>query len=222
MTLKAVIFDLDGTLLDTAPDFCTTVNQLRQEEGLAPLPEAQIRCTVSNGARALVTMAFELELAAPGFDRLHQRLLAIYSEQLAVSTRPFPGIQETLSLLADRELPWGVVTNKPDAYTQPILTALALDPAPKTVVCPDHVAKSKPHPESLLLACQQLDCRASEVIYVGDHQRDIDCGKAAGSRTVAAAYGYLADSVDPNDWQADHVIHSAHELTTLIQHYLKV
>lgn len=221
MTLKAVIFDLDGTLLDTAPDFFTTVNQLRQEEGLEALPDDTIRRTVSNGARALVSMAFQLEFTAPGFDRLHKRLLAIYAEQLALSTRPFPGIQEALTLLEERNIPWGIVTNKSHVYTRPILDALGLHPAPKSVVCPEDVKQTKPHPESLLLACEQLGCEAGEVIYVGDHQRDIDCGKAAGSCTIAAAYGYVADGVDAAAWEADHLINSAHELLDIIEHYLK-
>jgi 2-phosphoglycolate phosphatase len=221
MTLKAVIFDLDGTLLDTAPDFCTTVNLLRREEGLDHLSDEQIRCTVSNGARALVNMAFGLEFTAPGFDRLHKRLLEIYAEQLGVSTRPFPGIQEALSFMASRDIPWGIVTNKSHTYTQPILKALALDPAPQTVICPEDVTKTKPHPESLLLACKQLNCDPCDVIYVGDHQRDIDCGKAAGSRTVAAAYGYVGEGICASEWQADHLIQSAHELREIIELYLE-
>lgn len=219
MALKAVLFDLDGTLLDTAPDFVTTVNQLRREEDLDALPEDQIRRTVSNGARALVSMAFELEFAEPGFDRLHQRLLEIYAEQLAVSTRPFPGIQEALTHLHKHDIPWGIVTNKPHTYTQPILAALDLQPPPKLVICPEDVANTKPHPESLLLACERLGCETGEVIYVGDHQRDIDCGKAAGSCTIAAAYGYVADDLDAAAWEADHLINSAHELLDLIEHY---
>lgn len=221
MALKAVIFDLDGTLLDTAPDFFATVNQLRQEEGFEPLPDEQIRRVVSNGARALVSMAFGLEFDAPGFDRLHKRLLEIYSEQLAMATTPFPGIQEALALLASRDVPWGIVTNKSHVYTQPILDALALEPAPKTVICPEDVANTKPHPESLLLACKQLGCDACDVIYVGDHQRDIDCGKAAGSCTIAAAYGYVAEDINPHDWRADHLINSAHDLLEIIETYLE-
>lgn len=221
MTLKAVIFDLDGTLLDTAPDFYTTVNQLRQEEGLPALPDDRIRRTVSNGARALVSMAFELEFVAPGFDRLHTRLLEIYSEQLAVSTRPFPGITETLTVLAERDIAWGVVTNKSHVYTDPILQALAFQPGPQCVVCPEDVHRTKPHPESLLLACSQIGCQGGEVIYVGDHKRDIDCGKAAGSRTVAAAYGYVGDDVDLKEWEADHLIDSAHDLIGIVESYLE-
>ncbi|MEX1034137.1 MAG: HAD-IA family hydrolase [Cellvibrionaceae bacterium] len=222
MPLKAVIFDLDGTLLDTAPDFYATVNQLRREEGLSVLPDDKIRRTVSNGARALVSMAFDLEFTAPGFDRLHERLLEIYSEQLAVSTRPFPGIEEILTLLGERHIPWGIVTNKSHVYTQPIIDALQLAPAPKSVVCPEDVVKTKPDPESLLLACKHLACHPGDAIYVGDHQRDIDCGRAAGSRTVAAAYGYIGEDVDPLNWQADHLINSAYELSSIIEHYLEV
>lgn len=221
MALQAVIFDLDGTLLDTAPDFYATVNALRAEEGLGALSDEQIRCVVSNGARALVSMAFELEFNAPGFDRLHKRLLEIYSQQLAVATRPFPGIPETLDFLAERNLPWGVVTNKPHLYTQPIMAALDLQPAPLSIVCPEDVTHTKPHPEPLLLACEQMGCSPDQVIYVGDHQRDIDCGKAAGSLTVAAAYGYLDEGCDPTDWQADHLIHSAHDLLGIVEYYLE-
>jgi 2-phosphoglycolate phosphatase len=221
MPLKAVIFDLDGTLVDTAPDFCTTVNLLRREEGLDHLSDEQIRRTVSNGARALINMAFGLEFTAPGFDRLHQRLLEIYSEQLAVKTCAFPGIEESLAYLESRGLAWGIVTNKSHTYTGPIIEALALNPAPGTVICPEDVKQTKPHPESLLLACSQLGCEASEVIYVGDHKRDIDCGKAAGSYTVAAAYGYVGEGIDAADWQADHLIHSAHELLPVIEQYLE-
>lgn len=221
MALQAVIFDLDGTLLDTAPDFYSTVNALRAEEGLEALADEQIRAVVSNGARALIAMAFELEFNAPGFDRLHKRLLEIYSQQLAVATQPFPGIQETLDFLAERGLPWGIVTNKSHLYTQPILAALDLQPAPASVVCPEDVTYTKPHAEPLLLACQQMDCCPTKVLYVGDHQRDIDCGKAAGSRTVAAAYGYLDHGCDPRDWQADHLIHSAHDLLGIVEYYLE-
>lgn len=221
MTLQAVLFDLDGTLLDTAPDFYSTVNALRAEEGLTALADEQIRAVVSNGARALVSMAFELEFSAPGFDRLHKRLLEIYSQQLAVATQPFPGIVETLQFMAERGLPWGIVTNKSHLYTQPILAALDLQPAPGSVICPEDVKQTKPHPEPLLLACEQMGCCPTRVIYVGDHQRDIDCGKAAGSFTVAAAYGYLDADSDPAAWEADHLIHSAHDLPGIIESYLE-
>ncbi len=220
MNLKAVLFDLDGTLLDTAPDFITTVNRLMAEENLSDIPAEQTRRTVSNGARALVNMAFGLGFEEPGFDRLHKRLLEIYSEQLAVDTIPFPGIQEVLTFLGDNKVAWGIVTNKSITYTQPILDALAFNPAPQSVICPDHVVKNKPDPESLFLACKQLNCKTNEIIYIGDHQRDIICGQQAGSKTIAATYGYVAEGDDPSSWNADYMVDSAIDILPIIKSYL--
>lgn len=220
MNLKAVLFDLDGTLLDTAPDFYTVVNTLRQEENLGPLPDEKIRATVSNGARALVGMAFQLERDASDFDRLHNRLLELYSENLAKRTSAFPGIENCLEFLAVQSIPWGVVTNKSHTYTDPILDALQFSPAPSSVVCPEDVSKTKPDAEPLLLACRHIGCEGNEVIYIGDHRRDIDCGKNAGSVTIAAAYGYVDSNDGAELWQADHLVQSAHELEKIIKNYL--
>ncbi|MGI1677463.1 MAG: HAD-IA family hydrolase [Cellvibrionaceae bacterium] len=220
MNLKAVLFDLDGTLLDTAPDFVTTVNRLMAEENLPDVPAERTRKTVSNGARALVNMAFGIGFEEPGFDRLHKRLLEIYTEQLAVDTIPFPGIQDVLSFLGDNKIPWGIVTNKSITYTQPILNALAFNPAPQSVICPDHVEKNKPDPESLFLACKQLNCQTEEIIYIGDHKRDIICGQRAGSKTIAAVYGYVPEGDNPVDWNADYIVDSAHGILPIIKKYL--
>lgn len=216
MTLKAVLFDLDGTLLDTAPDFITVLNRLREEENRSPLPAGSIRRTVSNGARALIYLGFGLNPGEPGFDRLHQRLLTLYAGHLAVDTRPFDGIPELLRQLAQRHLPWGIVTNKASEYTLPLVRALDFAPAPGAIVCPDHVSRTKPDPEPLLLACRQLDCPPQQALYVGDHRRDIDCGKAAGSLTAAAAFGYVPEGDNPADWQADYLISHASELAPII------
>jgi len=220
MNLKAVLFDLDGTLLDTAPDFYTVVNTLRQEENLGPIPDEKTRATVSNGARALVGMAFELEPDAPDFDRLHNRLLTLYSENLAKRTTTFPGIDKCLGFLNEKKIPWGIVTNKAHKYTDAILDALQFSPAPSTVVCPEDVSKTKPDAEPLLLACRHIGCEANEVIYIGDHRRDIDCGKNAGSVTIAAAYGYIDANDGAELWQADHLVEDAGELEKIIQDYL--
>ena len=220
MTLKAVLFDLDGTLLDTAPDFYTTLNQLRAEHGMSSLDYESIRRTVSNGARALIDLSFEVERDTPEFDRLLNRLLEIYSQNLANDTRLFTGMDEVLQHLAEHNLAWGIVTNKSSLYTLPILAALNLDPTPAAVICPDHVTHTKPHAEPLVLACQQLKCQTSEGLYVGDHLRDIDCGKNAGMPTVAVSYGYIAQQDDPSLWQADHLIDSAIELKLIIDRYL--
>ena len=220
MTLKAVLFDLDGTLLDTAPDFYTTLNLLRKEEGLEALAYDLIRRTVSNGARALIDLSFEHKRDTPEFNRLLNRLLDIYSQNLAVNTGLFAGMDEVLKFIGQRNLSWGIVTNKPSVYTLPILKALNLNPAPLTVVCPDHVTKTKPDPEPLLLACKQIQCQPHEAIYVGDHLRDIDCGKQAGMPTIAVTYGYIADNDDAIQWQADYLIHQADELIGIINRHL--
>lgn len=220
MTLKAVLFDLDGTLLDTAPDFYTTLNKLRHEEGLSPLDYSIIRKTVSNGARALVDAAFDHDRDTPEFNRLLERLLEIYSENLAEQTALFDGLQTVLQFIQEQNLAWGIVTNKSSVYTLPIMEQLNIQPAPATIVCPDHVSQTKPHAEPLLLACKQINCLPSEGIYVGDHLRDIDCGKNAGMPTVAVSYGYISEGEDPASWQADHLIDSAEQLTPIIQRYL--
>jgi len=220
MTLKAILFDLDGTLIDTAPDFTTIVNQLRVEEKLEPLPTDQIRRVVSNGARALVNMAFGLAFDHPDFERLHRRLLELYGQHLAVDTRPFPGIPQLLTFLAERNIPWGIVTNKSSIYTLPILEALNFDPAPQSVVCPDHVSNTKPDPEPLLLACKQIGCTPEEALYIGDHKRDVDCGKNAGSPTVAVTFGYIAESENPADWNADYLVDHASEIQSIVEQLL--
>lgn len=220
MKIKAVLFDLDGTLLDTAPDFITTVNQLRREEQHAALPDEQIRRTVSNGARALVSMAFDIGFDHPEFPRLLDRLLVIYSGQLADRTAPFPGIPELLEELAKINMPWGIVTNKAQRFTQPIMAALNFNPAPATVICPDDVKNTKPDPEPLLLACRQLGCEPGEALYIGDHKRDVECGKRAGSPTIAAAYGYIDVADDPMTWEADHIVYKAEDLLDIVRAYL--
>ncbi len=218
--IKAVLFDLDGTLLDTWPDFEVVLNRLLEEENKAPLDAGLIRATVSNGARALVTLGFGIEPDHAEFEPLRERLLAHYSNHLAVHTRPFPGIEELLKKLGQHQLPWGIVTNKPFIYAQPLLRQLDLEPAPGTLICPEHVKERKPHPESLYLACEQLGCAANNCIYIGDHRRDIDCGKNAGAKTIAAAYGYIDNRREAESWQADHTVDSAYELWPLIENYL--
>lgn len=220
MALKAVLFDLDGTLLDTAPDFYNCLNQLRAEENLSPLDYDSIRRTVSNGARALINLAFDVERDTPEFDDLLNRLLTLYSNNLVVDTRLFDGMQEVLEFIAANKLSWGIVTNKSSTYTLPILKTLNIQPAPVSIVCPDHVSQTKPHAEPLLLACQQANCSPEEGLYIGDHLRDIDCGKNAGMPTVAVSYGYIDESDNPKNWKADHLVDTVSELKNIIQQYL--
>ena len=215
--IRALMFDLDGTLLDTAPDFVEVVNTLLAEEQRAPLAAENIRAAVSNGSKALIKMAFAIDEADGQFEPLRQRLLSLYSAHIADLTRPFPGIVELLTTLAEQQIPWGIATNKPAAYTLPLMAALNMQPAPACIICPDHVSRSKPDPESLLLASRQLQCTAAEIIYIGDHQRDIDCGKNAGSITIAATYGYIDPAEDTRSWKADYCVKHAAEIWPIVQ-----
>ncbi len=214
--MRAVLFDLDGTLLDTAPDFAAVVNRMLAEAGREALPYSEIRGAVSNGSRALVELAFALREGEPGFAALRERLLALYEAGLAVETRPFPGMELLIGELAERGLDWGVVTNKPAWLAEPLLARMPLLPAPAVLVCPEHVRRTKPDPEPLLLACERIGCPPAEAVYVGDHLRDIDAGRAAGMRTVAAAYGYLGPGDSAGHWGADHVVDSVEELARLL------
>lgn len=217
-SIKAVVFDLDGTLLDTAPDFVVVVNKLRQQEGLAALDETIIRNCVSNGARALITLAFGLDEGDTGFEALRQRLLDLYLEQLGEDSAPFDGISELLVFLRQQQLSWGIATNKPERYTTPLLKALNIDA--DCVICPDHVSNSKPHPESMHLAASLLGCNPEEIIYVGDHARDIDCGRDAGCPTIAAAYGYIDHPEQAKQWNATHTVEHAEQIIPIVQSYI--
>lgn len=218
--IHAVMFDLDGTLLDTAPDFVVVVNQLLSEENKPALAADTIRAGVSNGSKALIKLAFGIEESHEQFERLRQRLLELYLAHVAVYTKPFPGISALLDKLADNNIAWGIATNKPATYTLPLMAALNIQPAPVSVICPDHVSRSKPDPESLFLAGKQLNCLPEEIIYIGDHKRDIDCGKGAGSITIAAAYGYVDEGDDPANWNADYCVNHANEIWPIVEKYL--
>ncbi len=212
----AVLFDLDGTLLDTAPDFSTAINRLLADKGQPPMPADRVRKAVTNGSAGLITVAFGLAPGEPGFDDIREQLLAYYRECIADRTRPFPGMEDILRRLADSGTPWGIVTNKPELYTSLLLSRLPLPSAPAAVVCPDHVNHTKPDPEPILLACKQLDADPRQCIYIGDHLRDIQAGLSAGSTTVAARYGYIDDSEDPAGWGAHYLIDSAPALAGIL------
>lgn len=218
--IRAVMFDLDGTLLDTAPDFVVVVNQLLTEEGRRELAPEIIRPGVSNGSKALIKLAFSIDESDARFEHLRQRLLELYLAQIAVYTRPFPGIALLLDKLAEHKIIWGIATNKPAVFTLPLMAALDIQPAPMSVICPDHVSRSKPDPESLLLASKQLGCAPEEIIYIGDHKRDIDCGKGAGSITIAAAYGYVDADDNAENWSADYCVNHADEIWPIVEKYL--
>jgi 2-phosphoglycolate phosphatase len=207
----ALLLDLDGTLLDTAPDMGAALNRLRAEHGFAPLPQDHIRPVVSHGAARLVSLGFP---AAEGeaFERLRLRFLALYATDLASGTRLFEGFEPLLQTLESRGTPWGIVTNKPGWLTGPLLEALGLDRRSACIVSGDTVAERKPHPLPLLHAAAQIGVPAARCLYVGDAERDIEAGRAAGMTTVVAAYGYIAAHEDPLGWRPDGIVRAPGEL----------
>ncbi len=214
--LRAVIFDLDGTLVDTADEFVPVVQRLREEHDLPPMDPGRIRASVSNGARALVALGLGLDELDPVFESKRLRLLELYSEVLGSLARPYPGIPELLRELRARGIAWGIATNKPRPYTEPLMARLALEPAAASVVCPEDVAHRKPHPESLYRNCEDIGCSPEQAVYVGDHRRDIDAGRRAGMYTIAATYGYIEPGDDPRDWGADATAADSTDLRSLV------
>jgi phosphoglycolate phosphatase len=212
----ALLLDLDGTLLDTAPDMGGALNLLRAEHGLEPLWENMIRPVVSHGAMRLVRLGFP-DAEGDEFERLRRRFLEIYADNLAVGTRLFPDFDVVLERLETLGLPWGIVTNKPGWLTDPLLAALGLNGRAACAVSGDTVAEKKPHPLPLLHAAGLIGVPASRCIYVGDAERDIQAGRAAGMATVVAGYGYLSDDDHPEQWQAHGIVQTPAQLLEWVE-----
>jgi len=212
-----VLFDLDGTLVDTAPDMGGALNALRAEHDLPPLDAATIRPHVSHGGLALVKLGFGAERDPALLESLRLRFLEIYRDALAVGSRPFAGIDALLAGIEARGLRWGVVTNKPGWLTDPLLLALDLSERAACVVSGDTTANKKPHPEPLLHACQLIDRAAAGCLYVGDALRDIQAGRAAGMTTIVANYGYIGPGEDPAEWGAHGAIDTPQQLLSWLQ-----
>jgi len=211
---EGMLFDLDGTLADTAPDLGGALLAMMVEDGLEPLPFERVRPWVSWGAMRLIQLGYGATLDPDRSAQLRQRFLAHYEARLCHESRLFPGIPEALHALEDAGIPWGIVTNKPGWLTEPLLGALGLDGA-GTVISGDTLPFAKPHPMPLLHAARELDVNIRGSVYVGDNVRDIEAGRAAGMYTVAAAWGYIPDEENPNDWQADRLMESPEELLEL-------
>ncbi|AZT83454.1 phosphoglycolate phosphatase [Marinobacter sp. NP-4(2019)] len=214
---STVLFDLDGTLIDTAPDFIRCLNLLRVRHGLEPLPPETIRRSVSNGARAMIRVGFGLEPEHPDYLEKHTAFLDLYEEGVAIETRLFEGVDAILRNLESRAIPWGIVTNKPVRFAEPLVAALGLAQRCAVVICPDHVTHRKPHPEALHLACQRIGAEPTRGIYVGDHERDIEAGRNAGMTTIAVRYGYIEEPETVDLWQADLVADTVQDLAKLLQ-----
>jgi len=204
-SIRAVLFDLDGTLLDTAPDLVEVLNQVRVEQGRAPLPYAAARAHVSHGSGGLIRFGFPDEPPALQ-EQLRQRLVELYSRRLTAGTRLFEGCREVLDALAARGMDWGIVTNKPGFLTEPLLAALGLADEAGCVVSGDTLPQRKPHPAPLLLAAERLSLPPAGCLYVGDAERDVQASRAAGMPVLVARYGYLGPDDDPHAWAPDAMI----------------
>ena len=214
---KAVLFDLDGTLIDTAPDMGGALNNLLLEENLEPIPMERIRPYVSQGGLVLTRLGFGGKVPESAIEPLRQRFLDHYRSIVANQSRLFDGYEGILSELEARSIPWGIVTNKPEWLTHPLLQQLGLAERSGVVIGGDTLEHRKPHPLPLQVAAERLGVNSEQCLYVGDDERDIVAGKAANMKTLVAAYGYIEHGVDFERWGADGVIDSPGEL---LQHPL--
>ncbi len=212
---RAILFDLDGTLADTAPDLAAAVNFLRTERGLAPTPYAVLRPTASAGARGMIGAAFGLQPADDGFEELRVQWFERYQTAMAVESTLFDGVVELLDGIHAAGMAWGVVTNKPSRFTDPLMPQIGLAHA-GCIVSGDTTGFAKPHPAPLLEGARRLDVAPEHCWYVGDDVRDIEAGRAAGMVTVACAWGYCGE-LDPVHWGADFLLESPLKLLSTLQ-----
>lgn len=213
--ITTVLFDLDGTLLDTAPDFAFAVNQLRNEQGKSSLELSGIRPHVSHGIAGLLRYAFDTTPQDAQYQTMLETLLQYYSQVNGQFTTYFPGMEDLLTYLESQSMRWGVVTNKHAWLTNPLMEAKLLHTRSACTVSGDTTPFSKPHPAPLLHACKMLQVKPHHCLYIGDAQRDILAGRAAGMRTAAALFGYLSEHDDPLSWNADIYLQSPGDLIAI-------
>jgi 2-phosphoglycolate phosphatase len=202
LDVDAVLFDLDGTLADTAGDLAGALNRVRADHGRPPLPVAALRSHASAGARGLLGAGMDLKPDDSGYAAARDAFLIHYEAGLAVTTRLFDGVDTMLETIEARGLAWGIVTNKAERYTGPVVVALGLAHRAGTIVCGDTTPHAKPHPAPLLHAASALRLPPTRCVYVGDDLRDVEAGNAAGMATLVAAWGYLGNGVPPSAWPA--------------------
>ena len=217
--ITAVFFDLDGTLADTAPDLAGALNQLLEEHGQSPLPFATIRPVVSHGGNALIQLAFGINESHPDFQTIRQRFLEIYHTRLHNSTHLFEGMEAVLETLEAKQITWGVITNKPAWLTNPLMEKLQLTGRAGCIVCGDSTSNPKPHPAPMLLACKLTRSEPASSLYVGDAERDVAAGRAAGMHTLVALYGYIDQNEAPEQWHAEGMISAPAEILDWINQF---
>lgn len=219
--LSAVLFDLDGTLADTAPDFHRIINLVLAKRKIPPVDYSVIRPAASNGGLAMIKETLskiQIELEP---EPLHAEFLEIYAQSPIQTGGLFSGIELLLELLSERDISWGVVTNKPRRFTEKVIQELGLTESCQVLICPEDVSKAKPNPEGLLTAARLLNQQPDSCLYIGDHQRDIVAGKAAGMPTIACGFGYISEQDSAKDWDADYCVASTSELRELVAELLK-
>jgi len=214
--VRAVLFDLDGTLIDSAPDLAGAVEDMRAKRGLPSLDLSVYRPMAGAGARGMLGVGFGLAPDDPGFATLREEFFQSYERRLTLKTRVFDGVSDVIQRLEQQQLPWGVVTNKASRFTEPLTLAIALFDSASVIISGDSTAYSKPHPEPLLEAARRIGIAPGHCVYVGDDERDIVAGQAAGMNTVAVAYGYLGVQADLHRWGADAVVNYPGQLLQLL------
>lgn len=215
--IDAVLFDLDGTLIDSAPDLGAAADQMRTDRGLTSLPLSDYRAMAGSGARGMIGVAFGLAPGHAQFEVLKEEFFSNYESRLTVLTYAFDGVTELIADIVAQGMKWGVVTNKSARFTMPLTRAMSLFSTAQTIISGDTTPHAKPHPAPLLEAARQLGVAPGRCLYVGDDERDIMAGQAAGMPTVAAAYGYLGASADTATWNADATIASPGLLLNLLR-----
>ncbi len=214
--IKAILFDFDGTLADTAPDLGHALNRQRIARGLPELPIAQIRSQASAGSRGLLGLGFNIKPGDSDYESMRDEFLDFYTQRLCHDTCLFPGVDELLNQLETRNLPWGIVTNKPARFAHPLIQMLGLAQRVACVICGDETANTKPHPEPLLTASNKMAIAPANCIYLGDDIRDVQASLAADMQPIVARYGYLGNDRPPETWGARYLIDHPKELLTYL------
>ena len=217
--IRTVLFDLDGTLADTAPDLALALNTLLAEKGRNPLPYELIRQQASFGGKALIKLGFDLETDSAEFELLRQRFLELYKNKLCEHTTLFEGIDKAIDGILAAGMNWGIVTNKPSWLTNPLLALMDLEHTPATVVSGDTTRNNKPHPEPLLHACATAGSQPGQCLYIGDAERDIQAGLRAGMKTLVALFGYIRDDDTPENWGADGLVNTPVEILSWLNEH---